>query len=138
MIKLDVDESISVLFILIEQFSYDKEPMFLLSDKNKKLIESCLNAPFQTFDAHELYPSVEEKVAALFYTIVKGHKLENGNKRTGVILTLFFLLRNDLWLKMNQDGLYKLAISVADSKTSDKDSVIVMLNQIFKDNIFKP
>jgi len=100
--------------------TYGSEP-FSITDKNLEEIESLLERPFQTFDGVELYESPAEKVAVLFYQIIKGHKLENGNKRTAIILTLAFLAHNAFWLSASGDELYKMALLVAESKAFDKE-----------------
>ncbi len=46
-----------------------------------------------TFDGVELYPSVEEKAAHLFYLVIKDHPFSDGNKRIRAFLavTAFFV-----------------------------------------------
>ena len=48
------------------------------------LIESAVNAPFQTFGGQFLYPAVEERAARLFYGLVKNHGFIDGNKRVAL------------------------------------------------------
>ena len=42
----------------------------------------------QTFDGEDLYPSVEEKAAHLFYFVIKDHPFADGNKRIGAFVFL--------------------------------------------------
>ncbi|MDR0887476.1 MAG: type II toxin-antitoxin system death-on-curing family toxin [Candidatus Nomurabacteria bacterium] len=137
MLRPDADEAIAVLFTLIKEFGLDAEPMFVVSDKSKDIIDSFLGVPFQTFGGVELYPTREEKSAVLFYDIIKDHKLENGNKRTAVILTLYFLLKNGCWLKIDRDALYNLALDTAKSSAIDKDAVMQKLTKTFQTNIIE-
>jgi len=110
--------------------AYESEP-FNITDKNLEEIEALLERPFQVFNGKELYESTAEKIAVLFYQIIKGHKLENGNKRTAVILTLAFLLFNDYRITVSQKKLYGIALLVAKSEASDKDKIIRMLIKEF-------
>ena len=48
------------------------------------LLESAINAPFQTFDGKELVVSLYENAAKLLYGIVKNHAFVDGNKRVAV------------------------------------------------------
>lgn len=41
--------------------------------RGQGLLEAALSRPLQTFDANEVYPSPEEKAAALFESIVINH-----------------------------------------------------------------
>lgn len=121
--ELDISLALYVMFempILLAAMGFDQEPMWKITDKNKAELEACLKQPFQTFGGEELYKTPAEKAAILFYSIIKGHKLENGNKRTGVIMLLTFLSVNGYWLRMTSQEMYELALSVAKSSDSEK------------------
>jgi prophage maintenance system killer protein len=49
---------------------------------------------YQTFDAKDLYPSIEEKAAHLLYFAVKDHPFTDGNKRIGAFLFVWFMDAN--------------------------------------------
>lgn len=82
-----------ITFLLedIIDFHNDLEQNSIVSAgiRDKSLIESAVNAPFQTFDNMELYPTVEEKAAHLFYGLVKNHGFIDGNKRVAVRAMLY-------------------------------------------------
>ncbi|MFH1855374.1 MAG: GIY-YIG nuclease family protein [bacterium] len=42
-----------------------------------KVLESCLSAPFQTYNRKDLYPTLEDKAAILFYLLIKNHPFQN-------------------------------------------------------------
>lgn len=48
------------------------------------LLESALEAPFQTFDGNDLYPTLIQKAARLGYSLVLNHPFIDGNKRIGI------------------------------------------------------
>ena len=54
--------------------------------RDQGLLEAALSRPLQTFDGSELYPSLEEKAAALLESIVVNHPFFDGNKRLGYVL----------------------------------------------------
>ena len=41
--------------------------------RDEGLIESAVNAPFQTFDGQSLYPTIFDKAAKLFFSLVQNH-----------------------------------------------------------------
>src|SRR5262249_45128269 len=45
----------------------------------------------QTFGGAPLYPSVEERAAALLYFVIKDHPFVDGNKRVGSLLFVHYL-----------------------------------------------
>lgn len=55
------------------------------------LLESAIEAPFQSFDGDELYPTIQAKAARLGYGLIKNHCMVDGNKRIGTHVMLVFL-----------------------------------------------
>ena len=53
--------------------------------RDEGLLESALNAPFQSFAGTCAYPSLQQKAARLGYGLVKNHPFVDGNKRTGAM-----------------------------------------------------
>ena len=49
--------------------------------RDESLLLSAINRPFQTFDVKDLYPTVVEKSAAIFESIIINHPFIDGNKR---------------------------------------------------------
>ena len=62
--------------------------------RDKNLLSSALETPFQTFAGEELFPSIQAKAARLCYGLVKNHAMLDGNKRIGVHAMLVFLALN--------------------------------------------
>ena len=69
--------------------------------RDEGLLDSALNAPFQSFEGSELYPSIVEKAAHLGYGLIKNHPFIDGNKRIGTHSTAGKTTADDLflWLK---------------------------------------
>ena len=82
------------------------------------LLDSALNAPFQSFDGVDAFPSIQQKAARLGYGIVKNHAFNDGNKRIGAHTMLVFLALNKIELDYTQDELVSVILSVADGKCS--------------------
>lgn len=81
--------------------------------RDKGILDSALNAPFQTFSGSELYPDIIEKAARLGYGLIKGHAFIDGNKRIGTHAMLIFLLLNDIELVYSDVDLIKMILDVA-------------------------
>ena len=49
--------------------------------RDANLLDSAVNAPFQTFDGKYLYPTLQFKASRLGFALVKNHPFIDGNKR---------------------------------------------------------
>jgi death-on-curing family protein len=78
------------------------------------LLESALESPFQTFDGHDLYPSIIQKAARIGYSLVSNHPFIDGNKRIGIHIMLVFLAINGIDISCTQEDLIKIGLSLAD------------------------
>lgn len=81
--------------------------------RDEGLLESALNAPFQTFAEQDLYPTVLEKVARLGYGIIRNHPFLDGNKRIGTHAMLVFLDINQLSLSYEDEELILTILQIA-------------------------
>ncbi len=110
--------------IAMALFDASQEPMTPFQEHESALLESALGNPQQSFSGRDLYPTVEEKAAILYYSLIKNHPFRNGNKRTATATLLVFLHLNHFWIqgdqKENEDFLVSLATKVADSKGGEK------------------
>lgn len=77
------------------------------------LLESALEAPFQSFGGEELYPTVQAKAARLGYGLIKNHCMLDGNKRIGTHVMLVFLALNGIEISYTQKELYEIILQVA-------------------------
>ena len=109
--------------LAVATMSWD-EPIPAFETRFPKILESCLAAPFMTYNRKELYPTLEDKGAILFYLLIKNHPFQNGNKRIAVTSLMVFLLFNGRWLTIQPAKLYNLAIWVAQSDAEVRDAVI--------------
>src|ERR1700760_197870 len=80
--------------LLIDEFGGSK------GVRDQGSLEAALNRPFATFDGQDLYPTVEEKAAAVFESIIINHPFMDGNKRTAYAL-LEYLLINKGGIKLD-------------------------------------
>lgn len=79
-------------------------------------LEAALNRPFATFDGNDLYPTVEEKAAAIIESILINHPFIDGNKRTGFALMRIILRRQAKMINATEDIKYNFVIQIAEGK----------------------
>ena len=120
MIQLDSDIALIALQRMPILLGLGKEPMWAVNRKSRGELMALLEQPFQEYGGEELYKTDGEKVAVLFFQTIKGHKFENGNKRTAVVLVLTFLRWNGYWLRMSSNEMYKLALKTAEGPNNQK------------------
>ena len=85
------------------------------------LIESAVNAPFQTFGGQFLYPTVEERAARLFFGLVKNHGFIDGNKRVALHATELYLMLHGFNLNCSQAERVAVTMRVASGEmTADE------------------
>lgn len=96
--------------------------------RDEGLLDSALNAPFQTFSGTELYPSLLEKAARLGYGLIKNHPFVDGNKRIGTHAMLVFLMLNHIEVEYEDNDLIHLILGIA-SGTIDDRQLLVWLQQ---------
>lgn len=84
-----------------------------LEIRDEGLLDSAINAPFQTFSGEELYPSLLEKASRLGYGLIKNHPFVDGNKRIGTHAMLVFLAVNHIELQYEDTELVQLILGIA-------------------------
>lgn len=100
------------------------EPIPDFSTRFTNSLESCIEAPFQTFGGKQLYPGLLKKAAILFYLMIKNHPFKNGNKRLAMTTLFIFLFQNKKWLKVDNRELYNFARWVAESNSKLKNNTV--------------
>jgi death-on-curing family protein len=98
---------------LLQQFWPASESIGALGVKNRDLLESAVGHPFQSAFGQDIYPTVVDKAAALFHSLVANHPFHDGNKRTAVVSLQHFLLANGFLPSLSNQDFYELAKSTA-------------------------
>lgn len=86
------------------------------------------------------YPSIQSKAAHLLYFVVKNHTFADGNKRSGALLFVDFLHRNNHLINkqgepiINDTGLATLTLLAAESAPAQKETLIrLIMNMLAPD-----
>lgn len=83
------------------------------------------------------YPEFENKVCHLFYSINKNHAFEDGNKRSSIVLSAYFLEVNGFSFKVSHfiKEMENIAVHVANNKI-DKDLLQEIITSILYENCY--
>ena len=95
--------------------------------RDEGLLVSALEAPYQTFDGVELFPTVLEKAVRLGYGLVSNHPFVDGNKRIGILVMLTFLELNGIALDFKDSEIVEMALGVA-SGTYKYEDLLQIVN----------
>lgn len=81
--------------------------------RDEGMLDSALNAPFQTFGGEDVYPSLQQKAARLCFGLVNNHPFIDGKKRIGAHAMLVFLALNGIELQYMQTELSDVILRLA-------------------------
>lgn len=88
---------------------------------NDGMLDSALQAPFQTFGGEELIPNAKEKIVRLAFGLIKNHAFRDGNKRIGALVLLTLLELNGYKVKATNAEFADIIMGVAASEKDEKD-----------------
>ena len=84
--------------------------------RDLELLKSALGLPAATFDGDFLHADIYEMAAAYLFHIVRNHPFIDGNKRTGTVAALVFLLLNGCVFNAPESKLVETVVAVASGK----------------------
>ena len=88
--------------------------------RDEGLLDSALEAPFQTFGGQDLYPGNMDKIVRFGYGLIGNHPFHDGNKRIGALALLTLLELNGYLINATDKELSDVIYAVAsrsDGKT---------------------
>lgn len=88
---------------------------------NEGMLDSALQAPFQTFGGEELYPETKDKIIRLAYGLIKNHSFRDGNKRIGALVLLTLLEINGYHVSASNEEFADIIMGIAASEKDDED-----------------
>ena len=88
---------------------------------NEGMLDSALQAPFQTFGGEELIPDTKEKIVRLSFGLIKNHAFRDGNKRIGALVLLTLLELNGYPVKVTNAEFADIIMGVAASEKNEED-----------------
>lgn len=99
---------------------------------NLGILESSL----QHVQNDDYYPSLEEKVTHLFYSINKNHSFQDGNKRSSIALASYFLEINNCNFVIGRfiREMENIAVDVADNIIDKELLLEIITSLIYEDD----
>ena len=91
--------------------------------RDEGLLESAVNAPFQSFGGYDVYPTIYEKAARLGFGLAQNHAFIDGNKRIAVLAMLMFLKGNNIEIDCTEFELFSVILKLASSEITFDDLV---------------
>ncbi len=122
--SLSVSEVEYVAHRLAREWLTWNEPIPDFSTRYPNVLESCLAAPFQSFEGKTPYRGLIGKASILFYLLIKNHPFENGNKRIAMVALMTFLYKNRKWVEVDDVEFYNFARWVAESGARYKTETV--------------
>lgn len=110
-----------IRFLLEDVLNFHSQLEGITGIRDLGLIESAVNAPFQTFGGFDLYPTIFDKAAQLAYGLTENHGFVDGNKRAAIHSMMVYMLLNGYDLIADENELFNVSMNIASGKiTSDE------------------
>jgi death-on-curing protein len=87
-----------------------------------ELLKSAIAMPAASFGGDYLHRDIYGMAAAYLFHLVRNHPFIDGNKRTGAVVSVVFLMMNGVELKADEESFLQIILSTAEGKT-DKAEV---------------
>ena len=88
---------------------------------NEGMLDSALQAPFQTFGGEELFPDTKDKILRLAYGLIKNHSFRDGNKRIGALVLIVLLELNGWHVNATNEEFADIIMGIAASEKDEED-----------------
>lgn len=82
------------------------------------LLQSAISRPQASFGGIDLYPTIFDKAAALFHSLMFNHAFADGNKRTTMTTTARFLAINGYSIEVTQKEFVEFPLRVENNHLS--------------------
>ncbi len=92
------------------------------------LLKSALGVPCTTYGGSYLHTNICEMAAAYLFHLVQNHPFIDGNKRTGAVAAIVFLILNGYKFDASEDELVEMVLGVARGELNKAD-IAVFINE---------
>jgi len=93
------------------------------------ILKSAIAMPSATFDGNYLHTDIYKMAAAYLFHIVRNHPFIDGNKRTGAVASIVFLMLNGIDFHADENDFEEIVLRAAEGKI-DKTTIA----RFFKNN----
>lgn len=112
-----------IIYLTLEQILVIHEDQIALYGgtsglRDLSLLESALFRPQTSFADNDLYKTLFDKAATLWHSLILNHPFLDGNKRTGTVAMLVFLLINGWTVEVSKKELVQAALKIEAKKST--------------------
>src|ERR1041385_454778 len=123
----DVSDVLKLHDSIVEQFGG------LPGTRDETLLSAALERPFMGLsDGTEFFPTIESKAAVLIQSLIQFHPFVDGNKRTGVAITLIFLLENGYSWEFTQEDIVRFGVDIAAKQLDLEEITLYIQTQLIR------
>ena len=129
-VKLTVDKIVEAIKLLKVFFAEKGEyTNIFATERERGNLAGIVGNVMQVLSGGEVYPTLEEKAAHLFYFMVKDHPFVDGNKRIGAYVFVWFLRQPGILdiARITPSALTALTLLVAESDPRYKEKTIQLV-----------
>lgn len=120
---MNVETIIYIHEYLTDYFLETEDPISPPGVKDRGMLESAVARPFASAGGKDAFPDVFDKASALFHGIIGNHTFFNGNKRTALLSTLYFLGDNGYVVdRCDDDEMFEFTRQIAAHEISESRS----------------
>lgn len=123
-------DTIVLIHSHLTDFFLDKDdPISPPGVKDRNTVESAAARPMMSVAGQDAYPTVFLKAAALFHSIAGNHSFYNGNKRTALLSTLYFLNEHGYSVDLcHDDEMFEFTRQIAAHEiTADRNNEVTVI-----------
>lgn len=134
---LTLEDVRGICYVYAKAHLTHDEPIPSFDTRYPEKLETVLASPQTQIGGYFVHSSMSRQAAVLFYEMIKQHPFFNGNKRIACVSLMVFLSLNGTWLKTNWRELYDIAITVATSRSDNREGMLQLLTDFIQNNVEK-
>jgi len=123
-----IDESLVMTFHTQLIHRFGGEP----GVRDYHMLDSSINAIYQTFDQQDLYPTIIEKVTRMAFNLITAHPFFDGNKRIGLHMLIVYLRFAHIDFCPSADEVIRIGFSIAKSDLTYESLLSWVIQNIAK------
>lgn len=113
-----IHEILRAHFLIVDYFFTKGSGIGGIGPKSLDLLHSAIYRQFVSFDGKDKWNTPYEKAGTLLYGLISDHPFHDGNKRTGLLTLLLFLIKMGRTPTIGQKELEDFAVEIAEGNLS--------------------
>lgn len=103
-------------FLIADHFYGEEYGIGGIGPKDPNLLHSAVYRQFTSFDGKDKWETSYERCAALIFSLIKNHPFHDANKRTALLVLLYFLNKTNRAPTVSQKDLEDFIVDIAEDK----------------------